>query len=72
MIANQGCQYMDPQKVTFCSHVLVMAIFHDITPLKTGVALEVATSQPNQEHQCTRVAFCLHPWSRLGGCMYDP
>ncbi|KAF8556187.1 alpha/beta-hydrolase [Imleria badia] len=43
----------------------------DIVPLKTGVALEVANSRPAQEHRCTRVAFCLHPWSRLGGCMYD-
>ncbi|KAI9567313.1 hypothetical protein HD554DRAFT_2173429 [Boletus coccyginus] len=48
-----------------------MATFHEITQLKTGVALEVATSRPEQEHRCTRVAFCLHPWSRLGGCMYD-
>ncbi|KAG6374306.1 hypothetical protein JVT61DRAFT_4329 [Boletus reticuloceps] len=49
-----------------------MVALYDIVPLKTGVALEVATSRPEQEHRCTRVAFCLHPWSRLGGCMYDP
>lgn len=53
------------------SDLTAMATFHEITQLKTGVALEVATSRPEQEHRCTRVAFCLHPWSRLGGCMYD-
>ncbi|KAF9234624.1 Alpha/Beta hydrolase protein [Melanogaster broomeanus] len=44
----------------------------DVTPLRTGVALEVTTSHPAPECNSTRAAFCLHPWSWLGGSMYDP
>ncbi|KIK96030.1 hypothetical protein PAXRUDRAFT_826414 [Paxillus rubicundulus Ve08.2h10] len=47
-------------------------VSQDVTLLKTGVALEVAASYPHADRKSTRAAFCLHPWSWLGGSMRDP
>ncbi|KAH7884613.1 Alpha/Beta hydrolase protein [Phlebopus sp. FC_14] len=40
--------------------------------LSTGVVLETAVGYPKPERNSTKVAFCLHPWSWLGGNMDDP
>ncbi|KIJ66747.1 hypothetical protein HYDPIDRAFT_128047 [Hydnomerulius pinastri MD-312] len=44
----------------------------DVAGLKTGVSLDVTCSHPRPECNSTRAAFCLHPWSWLGGSMNDP
>ncbi|KAF9223541.1 alpha/beta-hydrolase [Gyrodon lividus] len=46
-------------------------VSREVTLLRTGVALEVAASYPPPNRNSTRAAFCLHPWSWLGGSMYD-
>ncbi|KAL4066748.1 Alpha/Beta hydrolase protein [Scleroderma yunnanense] len=50
----------------------MVVVKRELVSLKSGVALETAVAYPPPECHSTRAAFCLHPWSWLGGCMDDP
>lgn len=42
--------------------------------LPSGLSLELALEKPNHSETDgnNKLAVLLHPWSWLGGCMYDP
>lgn len=50
----------------------MVTVKRELVSLKSGVVLETAVAYPPPECHSTRAAFCLHPWSWLGGCMDDP
>ncbi|KAI6147031.1 Alpha/Beta hydrolase protein [Pisolithus thermaeus] len=49
-----------------------MTAKRELLPLSTGVSLETAIVYPPPRSHPTKIVFCLHPWSWLGGCMDDP
>ncbi|XP_006459105.1 hypothetical protein AGABI2DRAFT_218018 [Agaricus bisporus var. bisporus H97] len=44
-----------------------------LVPISTGISLELDLIKPRQpQEQESKLAICLHPWSRLGGRKSDP